>query len=175
MGLFAFEGRTNSDSLLTYDTGSGPDGNPQITPFIAPADGTYYVVLIWRGYRAEDVDGPYTLTLRPESLRQITPDGVPFEGHVTGTAGTERYLYRGTAGETLTLTLLKTGGEGQMSIRIVGPDDEALVFQGRAVTRLVADLQLPTEGLYQIAVSNIGYDSASILDYSIAMQTLVAP
>jgi hypothetical protein len=100
---------------------------------------------------------------------------VAYEGELTGIDGTERYLYRGTAGETLTLTLLKTGGEGQPFIRVVGPTDEAIVFYGRAATRLVVDVTLPEEGLYQIAVSNISYDNTSSLAYAIALQTIPAP
>jgi hypothetical protein len=175
MRLFQFQGRPVWDTFLAADTGSGPDGNPQLTPFIAPADAPYYVTLEWIGYREEDAESPYTITLRPESLRQLTPDGVAFAGDLTGTEGTERYLYRGTAGEQLTLTLAKTGGEGQLAIRIVGPTDEALVFQGRAATRLVVDLQLPSDGLYQVAINNISYDSASTLNYSITLERMPAP
>lgn len=175
MRLFQFEGRAVNDMLMLADTGSGPDGNPQITPFIAPADAPYYVIIEWRGYRAEETGSPYTVTLRPESLRQLTPDGVAFEDEIAGVDGTQRYLYRGTAGEVLTLTLTKTGGEGQPSIRIVGPTDEALVFSGRAVNRLEVDLQLPEDGLYQIAINNISYDPTSILNYSIALQPTAAP
>lgn len=175
MSIVQFDGRPSWDALLVADGGSGPDGNAQITPFIAPASTTYYVILEWRGYREEELGSPYTVTLSPESLRQLTPDGVAFEGEVAGTDGTQRYLYRGAAGELLTLTLTKTGGEGQPSIRIVGPEDEALVFFGRATTRLEVDLQLPNDGLYQIAISNIGYDNASILNYSIALQVVPTP
>jgi hypothetical protein len=175
MGLFQFEGRPSWDALLLTDTGSGPEGNPQITPFIAPMSTTYYVVIQWQSYREEVNESPYSVTLRPESLRQLTPDGVAFDGEVAGTEGTQRYLYRGTAGELLTLTLTKTGGEGQPSIRIVGPEDEAVVFFGRAATRLEVDLQLPSDGLYQIAISNIGYDPVSILNYTIALQTRPTP
>jgi hypothetical protein len=175
MRLFQFQGRAVNDMLVLTDTGSGPDGNPQITPFIAPADAPYYVTIEWRGYRAEEPGSPYTVTLRPESLRQLTPDGVAFEDEIAGVDGTQRYLYRGTAGEMLTLTLTKTGGEGQPSIRIVGPTDEALVFSGRAVNRLEVDLLLPNDGLYQIAINNISYDPTSILNYSIALQAAAAP
>lgn len=173
--LFQFAERAISDPLVITDTGSGPDGNPQITPFIAPADAPYYIVIEWRGYRAEETESPYSVTLRPESLRQLTPDGVAFEGALTGIAGTERYLYRGTAGEQLTITLTKTGGEGQPDLRIIGPTDEALVFSGRAVTRLEADLILPVDGIYQFAITNIAYDNTTTLNYSITMQGAPAP
>lgn len=175
MRLFQFQDQPSWNTQVQADTGSGPEGNPQITPFIAPLNATYYVVLEWRAYREDAEPSPYTITLRPETLRQLTPDGVAYSGSITGTDGTERYLYRGTAGETLTLTLARTEGEGQPALRIVGPDDEALVFSGRAVTRLVADLTLPSDGLYQFAISNISNDPASVLTYTISLQAAPTP
>lgn len=167
--VFQFAGREAWETMVQIDTGSGPDGNPQITPFIAPADATYYVVVEWRGFRDDSETTPYTVSLRPETLRQLVPDGSVTEGQITGQDGASRYLYRGTAGETLTVTLTKRGSSGQPSIQIIGPQDEAMTFTGRAAVRLSVDVILPVDGWYQVAVTNIDYDTTTTLDYALTL------
>jgi hypothetical protein len=169
MDIRQLEGRAWWDTVLDYDDGSGPNGNARIQSFIAPADGTYYVLLRWASWSDDGSTRDFEITLQPDTLRQLVP-GTTFNGVINAETGNVRYLYDGTAGETLTITLERTSETGSPFLGIYSPSDEVAVFSGRSASYVQVKVTLPEDGRYEFILSDISYDNPSGLTYSIVMQ-----
>jgi hypothetical protein len=110
-----------------------------------------------------------SVTLSPSSLLRLTP-GTQFTGVVSPDTGNQIYLYEGTAGERLALTLERTSKDGALGLQIVSSEDEVAVFYGRNADSLQIEITLPLNGRYQFTVSNVAYDE-SAMEYAIQLDS----
>jgi hypothetical protein len=169
MEIYYLEGRDVWDTEVANDYGSGPNSNPRIAPFVTPETGTYYVIVYFDDYNEQDTQYDMSVTLSPSSLLRLTP-GTQFTGMVSPDTGNQIYLYEGTAGEKLSLTLERTSKDGGLGIRVLSTEDEVAVFNGRDAERIQIDITLPLNGRYQFTVSNIAYDD-SAMEYAIQLDS----
>lgn len=158
-------------AFMASDSGSGPDGNPRIDPFIAPEDGVYYVYLFFDNYDLEEDEVEYTMTLNSSSLVSLAP-GSPITGTVSSETGSVVYAYNGTAGQTVRITLTQTGGEGAPWLAMLSADDEVFFFGGRSARAITVDVVLPVDGLYRVEVEDISYESETNVEFSLLLETL---
>lgn len=166
--VYRFGDRPAWESFLVNDYGSGPNGNPRIAPFIAPADGSYHVALDYDDWSGQQPESPFTITLSPAAILKLVP-GVPISATMPADSGTLNYLYDGTAGEKLRLSITQTSETGALSLWMLSPVDEVALFQGRAVRGLSMDLVLPVDGTYRIDLNNIDYE-VSELSFTILLE-----
>lgn len=166
--IYRFGDRPAWESFQANDYGSGPNGNPRITPFIAPADGNYHVALDYDDWSGQQPESPFTITLSPAAILKLAP-GVPISATLVPDSGTLNYLYDGTAGEKLRLSITQTSETGALSLWMLSPVDEVALFQGRAVRGLSMDLVLPADGTYRIDLNNIDY-ALSELSFTILLE-----
>ncbi|QPC82826.1 hypothetical protein G4Y79_00170 [Phototrophicus methaneseepsis] len=155
------------ESTLAGDQGSGPDGNARIEPFVAPQDGTYYVLAFYYDYSGLDVPAEGTVTLRPVSLRSLVPD-IALDGDVTAASGPVTYLYEGQSGEIITLDVLHTGGPSGLGVDVIGPSDDVMRMGGLNVLSVNTMLELPEAGTYRIIVNAVTYGEPD-LSYRIVL------
>ena len=67
MEIHYLEDREFWDTVVGVDYGTGPNGAPRVSPFVAPEDGAYYVVAFFEDWEDLDVAREMTMTLSPES------------------------------------------------------------------------------------------------------------
>lgn len=155
------------ESRLVGDQGSGPDGNARIEPFVAPEDGTYYVLAFYYDYSGSDVPVEGAVTLRPASLLSLV-DGLALDGEITSDSGPVTYLYQGQQGEIITLDVLHTGGSSGMAVDVIGPSDEVMRMGGLNVLQVNTMLELPEDGTYRVIVDAVTYGVPE-LSYTITL------
>lgn len=149
------------ESVVAFDQGSGPNGNARIAPFVAPEDGTYYVMAFYYDYGGVDAAVDGTILLQPSSLLSLAP-GLSLQGEITPDSGPVTYLYEGTAGEVINLTLERLSGEAGLSLDVIGPEDEVVRMGGLNAIRFQPTLVLPVDGTYRIVVSAVTYEQPAI-------------
>jgi hypothetical protein len=157
------------DKPVIVDYGSGGNNNPRISPFSAPRDDIYYVALVFSPWD-DATTFEYEISLAPDTKLSLV-DGTEFTGEITADGGNVTYEYVGFAGEDITLTLTRLSEEGALGMVVYSSEDEVMTFNGRNVRENSATLTLPLDGTYRIVVSNISYDTESILQYSIQLNT----
>lgn len=165
--IYRFDNRQPWETVIAADGGSGPNGNPRIAQFIAPEDGLYYVVLRWSSNN-ETPATDYTLNVSPETL-QLLVDGTQFDGTITPDAGQAIYLYNGTAGEQVRLTVERTTDTGALQLRVLSDQDEVIAYTERGSVRAQFELVLPLEGRYRVIISDAAYEPTT-LGYTILLE-----
>jgi len=167
--LFIFSGANVYDNVAS-DYGSGPNGQPRIEPFIAPADGIYYAVFNYYDGAAEgdNQSQSYEALLIPSTLVSLSP-GAQVKGTVTLDSGGTRYAYNGTAGETIRLTLTKTGGEGWPRFSVTSPETQILDMSGYVLTSATFEIALPVDGMYLIEIRNDYYEESAV-EYTLLLE-----
>lgn len=159
--LYLADGRAPWEAVVAFDQGSGPDGNARVAPFVAPQDGTYYVLAFYYDYSDVDTPTEGTILLQPASLLSLAP-GMELQGAITPDSGPVTYLYEGTAGEVINLTLERLSGEAGLSLDVIGPEDEVVRMGGLNAIRFQPTLVLPVGGTYRITVSAVTYEQPAI-------------
>jgi len=154
---------------LAWDCCSGPGGNPRIEPFIAPADGTYYVAVNFDDYSDDGEPVAFEVALAPSTLVSLAP-GTAVSGIVTPDSGTARYAYRGKSGDVIRVTVRKVSGEGAPGLALFSAEDEVILFSGRSARSATFEIELPLDGMYLFEVSNISYD-LNDLEFSLLLET----
>lgn len=169
-GMEIFRADDLSGTLVS-DYGSGPGQQPLIDPFIAPADGQYYVVLFGDDYDAStNVSYDYQFSLFPSTVVSLSP-GSTITNTVTPESGRVRYLYNGLAGEVIRITLNQTGGDGYARLQILSP--ETVIFDMSAYEidfRSAAfEIVIPIDGIYMFDVNNADYNPTNV-EFSILLE-----
>lgn len=155
---------------IASDYGSGPNGTPRIDPFIAPADGEYLIVLYADDGQPGERELNYEIALETSELRTLEL-GTAVTGSVTLEDNLTNYFYTGVTGEALRVTIEKTSGDGQPSLRVVSEQDEVISFYTRSGTKAVFDITLPLDGLYRFEVRDASY-IATQMDYSLLIEAV---
>ncbi|MCB9452244.1 MAG: hypothetical protein H6672_12450 [Anaerolineaceae bacterium] len=138
---------------VATDSGSGPNGSPRIDPFIAPETDTYYVLLTFDDYSPAEATRDYEVMLAESTVETLSP-GAKFDGVVSTDSGSRVYIYNGTAGEQLRITLAKTGGEGWPQFVVNWVNGDLMYFDGYSTSNASFILNLPEEGRYFFTVRN---------------------
>lgn len=160
-----------------YLQGERIENRAVIRNFALPADGLY-TIDIQRSASSGHTYYPYSLQLNLRSgdeavaftngfLERNTTQGAAFSRE----DDTHAWFYNGTAGERLTLTLLKLTGERLPSVMVFTPDNRLLLNYAAAPETQVQRLPLvlPSDGFYQIVAIND--QQAPFLSYRIALNS----
>jgi hypothetical protein len=161
MAILFLQDREWWDIRLVDDYGSGPGGNPRISPFIAPENGTYYVMLYFESWESDDFSGDYTITIRPDTVLSLAP-GTEVIGTITEDSGTMAYSYNGTAGEQIHLTFTRLSEGGSPLLAVYSQQGEVIVFTGYDVSNATIDVELPLDGGYRFVMQNIDFEAAEM-------------
>jgi hypothetical protein len=153
---------------LIRDYGSGANGNPRIDPFIVPESGTYYVVLWYDLYSEENATLDYEVTLGASTLISLS-SGAQINDTVTPESGVKTYSYDASLGETMRLTLTKTGGQGWPSIRVTGPEGQVLYFESLSISSVSFEIVFPVAGLYRFEIGNVHYEPTAV-EYTLSVE-----
>jgi hypothetical protein len=153
---------------LIRDYGTGPNGNPRIDPFIVPETGTYYVVLWYDLYSEENAVLDYEVTLGASTLISLS-SGAEINDMVTPESGVKTYSYNASLGESMSLTLTKTGGQGWPSIRITGPEGQILYFEAISVSSVSLEVVFPAAGLYRFEIGNVNFEPTAV-EYTLTVE-----
>jgi hypothetical protein len=153
---------------LIRDYGSGPNGNPRIDPFIVPASGAYYVVLWYDLYSEENAALDYEVTLGASTLISLS-SGAEINDTITPESGVKTYSYDASLGETMNLTLTRTGGQGWPSIRVTGPEGQVLYFESSSISSVTFEIVFPAAGLYRFEIGNTYYEPTAV-EYSLRVE-----
>ncbi|MDX2075916.1 MAG: hypothetical protein SFZ02_05760 [bacterium] len=162
MFVAQLDGRFWYDVIIATDSGSGPNANPRISPFIAPADATYYVWLEFNSYESTVTNYDYEILLSSTSIISLAPD-VEISHTITPETGSQTFIYTTTAeNERIQLEIRRVSATGAISLQIFSPVDDVVFVLGREMNGAVFDLNLPVIGLYRFVVSDIGYDPTEL-------------
>jgi hypothetical protein len=153
---------------LMRDYGSGPNGNPRIDPFIVPESGTYYVVLWYDLYSEENATLDYEVTLGASTLISLS-SGAEISDTITPESGVKTYSYDASLGETMNLTLTKTGGQGWPSVRVTGPEGQVLYFESSSIASVSFEVVFPAAGLYRFEIGNVYYEPTAV-EYTLSVE-----
>lgn len=158
MAVYYMADRLWWDTRLAYDYGSGANGNPRIAPFIAPADGTYYVMLDFIPYERDVEAFDYTLSFRPGTQISLAPDAEIVET-ISADTGNMAFTYMGTAGEIISIRLTRLSQAGSPGISVLSPENEIANFTGYAARSATFELELAFDGLYLFTIWDATYSS----------------
>ncbi len=153
---------------LIRDYGSGANGNPRIDPFIVPESGTYYVVLWYDLYSEENATLDYEVTLGASTLISLS-SGAEINDTITPESGVKTYSYDASLGETMRLTLTKTGGQGWPSIRVTGPEGQMVYFESNSISSVSFEVVFPAAGLYRFEIGNVSYEPTAV-EYTLRVE-----
>jgi hypothetical protein len=153
---------------LIRDYGSGANGNPRIDPFIVPESGTYYVVLWYDLYSEENATLNYEVTLGASTLISLS-SGAEISDTITPESGVKTYSYDASLGETMNLTLTKTGGQGWPSIRVNGPEGQVLYFESNSINSVSFEVVFAAAGLYRFEIGNVSYEPTAV-EYTLRVE-----
>jgi hypothetical protein len=153
---------------LIRDYGSGPNGNPRIDPFIVPESGTYYIALWYDLYSEENATLDYEVTLGASTLISLS-SGAEINDTITPESGVKTYSYDASLGETMNLTLTKTGGQGWPSIRVTGPEGQVLYFESNSISSVSFEVVFPAAGLYRFEIGNVSYEPTAV-EYTLRVE-----
>lgn len=171
MTMYQFDGRDYWATQIYNDTGSGPNGQPRIRPFIPTTEGTYYIALWYNDWGTENGTFDYELTVNPSTLVSL-PNDTPIVGEVTIDTGQMQYAYRGEAGDRVRVTLRRLSETGRLAMSIYSVEDEVITFSGRSADASSFDIELPFDGFYEFVIFNYDYDIESVLKYEILVEPL---
>ncbi|NDJ60851.1 MAG: hypothetical protein GYB67_06980 [Chloroflexi bacterium] len=150
----------NLNELIVDDDG-GSGQNAAIQRFVLPANGTYYVIAT-RYQRADGTTtGGYSLTLERlgnlfdgvvESAPQLQY-GSTITGAITPTETQQLYLFAGAAGDAITISLSRAGGNLDPVVALLDENFNLLTSDddgGNGQNSLIERYELPADGLYYI-------------------------
>jgi hypothetical protein len=169
MTVFQLDEREWWDTILVGDYGSGPNGNPRIAPFIAPANTTYYVSLWFESWEGED-SAPYEISLSPSTVFSLAP-GTEISESVSAQSGDMTYVYNGAAGEVVRITMRRLSEAGALALSIYSPETEVVAFYSYSVDSASFEVTLPFDSVYQFVVSNVAYDDLD-MDFSLLLEEI---
>jgi len=158
MYVFYLNDRPYWDTVVYSDFGSGPNGNPRISGFVAPEDGTYYIALVRDLIEAPE---PVSLTLAASTLVSLV-DGIEQTATLTTETGDLQYRYAGMQGDVIRVQLRQLSETGAPALTILSPDDEILTLASRAMRDMTVELILPVDGSYVFVIQDIAYDRATL-------------
>lgn len=167
--VFRFENRELWESEVARDDGTGPGRQARIRPFIAPEDGTYYIVLWYDDEDSDYNEHEATINVSPSTLISIAP-GSELRGESNSETGMVQYHYAGTAGQKIHLTFTRLSEAGGLALTLVSSEDEVFTFSGRNATSAAFDIELPLDDNYQFFIRNVSYDSTSNLQFSLLLE-----
>jgi hypothetical protein len=162
MVIAQLDGRIWYDVIIAVDDGSGANGNPRISPFIAPADATYYV---WLNYSPYDnaTSYEYEVLLSSTTILSLAPD-IETTHTITPTSGALTFVYApAVENERIQVEIRRVSETGALTLQIVSPVDEVLFVNGRGMNGGVFDLNLPVMGIYRFVVNDIGYEPTELV------------
>jgi len=171
MAIYQFDGRPQWQTQIYQDQGSGPNGQPRISPFIPQTDDTYFVALWYDDWNTELETYDYTLTISPSTVLSL-PNNSPVIGEITEESGIAKYAYTGKAGDRVRVVFRKIGGDGQLRLRMLSPEDEVASFFGRNTTVSSFDVELPLDATYEFEIGNASYDIESTLEFEILIEPM---
>ena len=118
----------DGNELITNDDIEPGFQNSRIDNFLIPANGTYFIIAT--RYEREDglTTGEYRLILDSDGnpFEDISGDvlriayGSTVTGNIDDVTPEIRYVFWGTAGETVTISMLRTGGDLDPLLRLLG-------------------------------------------------------
>jgi hypothetical protein len=170
MAVYYMTGRLWWDTQLVYDYDSGANGNPRIAPFIAPEDGTYYVMLDFTSYESDVEAVEYTLSFRPGTQISLAPDAEIVET-ISAETGNMAFTYNGTAGEIISIRLTRLSQAGSPGISVFSPENEIANFTGYAARSATFELELAFDGLYLFTVWDASY-SGEEMTFSLMLTSI---
>ncbi|MDZ4671340.1 MAG: hypothetical protein SH821_10760 [Phototrophicales bacterium] len=163
MVIAQLDGRIWYDVIIAVDDGSGANGNPRISPFIAPADATYYVWLNYSPYANGVSSYEYELLLSSTTILSLAPD-VETTHTITPTSGALTFVYSpAVENERIQVEIRRVSETGALTLQIVSPVDDVLLVNGRGMNGGVFDLNLPVMGIYRFVVNDIDYDPTELV------------
>lgn len=165
MAIYYLENRPYWETIVAQDFGSGPNGSPRIAPFVAPTDGTYYIMLEFNSYNPEELTAPYDINLQSSSIVTLAPD-IETTGTITPDTGSTVYSFNGKTGQGLNVTFKRLSETGVLSLYILSPEDEVITFTGRSAVSSSFDIILPVDGVYRFTVYDSDYNPTE-LEYSL--------
>jgi Bacterial pre-peptidase C-terminal domain len=169
-----------SGPRLAYNDGNPAAGgtNSQIDRFQLPSSGTYKIVVSSYAGRST---GAFRLTVSPLERSGLTPTstptprgpaakprcggagtlpmGVPVVGAVRTPTDKCIYTYSGTAGQTVTITLVATSGDLDTYLELYNPSGARLVYNDNnsaagGTNSQINRYRLPSSGTYYVVVSS---------------------
>lgn len=104
--------------------------------------------------------GTYTLGISGSQWFDLHEQGVTrIEGHISDIYPTERWMFRGTAGDSLTFTMLATSGDLDPLLELLDPVGQRMAFNDDTndpdlgVNAQIAGVLLPEDGVYVLEAS----------------------
>ena len=171
LAVYQFDGRDYWATQIAFDTGSGPDGQPRIQPFVPSAGDTYYIALWYDDYGTDYALYDYEFMVSPSTLLSIV-NNTPLVAKISNETGTTQYGYRGNAGDKIRINYHKLSKEGGLGINMYSEADEVISFTGRTASSGSFEVELPLDGFYQFVVWNTSYDDQSVLEFEILIEPL---
>jgi hypothetical protein len=165
MALLDLSGRPQWEARLREDYGTGANGSPRIAQFAAPEDSAYYILLEFDDYNENETVNVVTVALQSSTVISLV-NGIEQTGTVTTETGNIQYQYSGKAGERIRVTFSRLSEVGELSLMMLSPDDEVVVFNGRGVASSSFEIVLPLDGQYLFSVRDNAYN-ASQMDFSL--------
>jgi hypothetical protein len=161
---------TDPINPVGVDYGSGPGGQPQFDPFVAPVEGQYLIVALLEDFSLDARELDYSITVTETERLTLIP-GERLEATLAVDQGIVTYFYDGTAGQMIRLTFAQRGATGELGLRLLSAQDEVVTFTGRGGRSAVIEAVLPLDGEYRVEVSNIAYEPAP-LDYALTLEII---
>jgi len=149
--------------LIENDDGGGGQ-NARIAQYRLPADGIYYVIATRFERDAGTTTGEYRLTLRSQGFAfQDVPSTIPrleygqqILAEITQTSTSTEYVFWGTEGDEVRITMDRSGGDLNPFLELLDADRLRIVFDddsGASQNAQITDFTLPYTGVYYIRAS----------------------
>jgi hypothetical protein len=154
----------NGYELARNDDAASDTNDSTITDFVLPSDGTYLVRATRYGFANGPSTGDYTLVIETgaDSVElgiEGTPAPLDLGSAATGALDLDHpgagYTFAGRAGDRVTISVQRTGGDLDLALLLRGPDGADIVSNytwtvpGEA---RIARLALPADGMYTVEV-----------------------
>ncbi|MBN1967268.1 MAG: pre-peptidase C-terminal domain-containing protein, partial [Anaerolineae bacterium] len=176
----------------------GSDVMPRLDAFSLPADGEYTLVVTRFGFAEGFSEGEYALTLQdsgaqasaappasgtrwidparlPDDLRRVTYNE-RFGGTITAGDFDDWYLFRGGAGDVITVRM--AAGQGELDSFLILMDGEGRELAinddapNAAPDAVIADITLPQTGAYLVRATRYGFaNGPSEGDYALVIES----